>query len=190
MAIEKKRGCGYRKVGGLYLVGGGITMPCDRLPFVIKECECCGFKPPMFRGFSWINKKYLGKDHSVMLECNCFSLCPICHPGYYEEDKFGFMWVSHVYYTPASFIQEAKELEVSKRISYIPKDLKIGDWVLLAYKPKKKDPEKDPYIFYAFKVQRIEKLIWESQATEDALKKLKDKDLTPVIVPDGDKDHA
>jgi hypothetical protein len=23
MAIEPKRGCGYRKVGGLYLVGGG-----------------------------------------------------------------------------------------------------------------------------------------------------------------------
>ena len=31
MASEPKRGCGYRKIGGTYLVGGGIGIPCDRL---------------------------------------------------------------------------------------------------------------------------------------------------------------
>ena len=32
MAIEGKRGCGYRKVNALYLCGGCLDTPCDRLP--------------------------------------------------------------------------------------------------------------------------------------------------------------
>lgn len=37
MASETKRGCGYRKVGGMYLVGDYIRVPCDRLPFPGKK---------------------------------------------------------------------------------------------------------------------------------------------------------
>lgn len=33
MAVETKRGCGYRKIGGLYLVAGNLSEPCDRLPW-------------------------------------------------------------------------------------------------------------------------------------------------------------
>jgi hypothetical protein len=31
MAVEPKRGCGYRKVGGIYLVSGGEGRPCGPL---------------------------------------------------------------------------------------------------------------------------------------------------------------
>lgn len=37
MAQESKRGCGYRKVGGTYLVGNYISVPCDRLPYPNKR---------------------------------------------------------------------------------------------------------------------------------------------------------
>jgi len=35
MAIEPIRGCGFRKVHGLYLVGDAVGLPCDRMPFRI-----------------------------------------------------------------------------------------------------------------------------------------------------------
>ena len=37
MAIEAPRGCGYRKVGGLYMCGGGIPIHCDRLPYELVD---------------------------------------------------------------------------------------------------------------------------------------------------------
>jgi len=42
MAIKAKRGCGYRKIGGLYLVGNYIPVACDRLPMPIGACPVCG----------------------------------------------------------------------------------------------------------------------------------------------------
>ena len=32
MAVEKKRGCGYRKIGGMYLCGMGLSVGSDRIP--------------------------------------------------------------------------------------------------------------------------------------------------------------
>ena len=37
--------------------------------------------------------------------------------------------------------------------------------------------------------QQVDYLIWESDATENRLDELEHKDITPVIIPDGDKDH-
>jgi len=203
MPVEEKRGCGYRKVHGLYLMGSGLEVVCDRLPFLLKECDCCGFVPHMFRGFTWINKRYLG-NHNEEIEklrlawvtdevgrgikdCSCHCHCPICYPRSNLQKRYGFMWVGGYAYTPESFIEEAKRLEVSKRITYMPKDLKIGDWILLAH--KKAGHNQKPAIFYAFKLNRIEYLIWESEATPEYLEELKKKGLIPVIIPDGDQDH-
>ena len=44
-------------------------------------------------------------------------------------------------------------------------------------------------IFYAFRPQRVEMLIWESEATSENLEKLKKRGITPIVVPDGDPDH-
>ena len=39
MAVEAARGCGWRKVGGLYLCSPpGIHVQCDRLPYDLKVC--------------------------------------------------------------------------------------------------------------------------------------------------------
>ena len=48
MAQEAKRGCGYRRVGGIYLVADGLWASCDRLPFAVGCCPTChgGIKFP------------------------------------------------------------------------------------------------------------------------------------------------
>lgn len=213
MARERLRGCGYRKVGGVYLVGGGIPVVCDGLPFEVKECNCCGFEPPFFRGFKWISKEYINmcihESHDLnevintqhAWKCNCYTKCPVCYPYNNDLEKYGMMWVGERYYTPHTFIKEAENMDVCKRINKIPKDLVLGKtWIILAYKkykffngpkfgPLESEPEEKPAIFYAFIPQRIELLIWKSQATESYIKQLKKKGITPIIIEDGDKDH-
>lgn len=132
MPIEPKRGCGYRKVGGLYLCGSGMSIPCDMLPLELKQCELCGYEIPFTRAFIWINKKYIQhySDSHDKKKCSCLKItdkCPICTPERIQQDKYGLMWVGSIYYTPESFIKEAQQMGVSKRIAKIPKELKIGE---------------------------------------------------------------
>jgi hypothetical protein len=56
---EGERGCGRRKPGGIYLMGGKPSMPCGRLPFPLDRCPACdhGIKPS--RGFTWISPRSL-----------------------------------------------------------------------------------------------------------------------------------
>lgn len=53
MAIEAKRGCGFRKVGGTYLVSEGEGMPCDRLPIKLDVCPVCSHGFKRSRGWTW-----------------------------------------------------------------------------------------------------------------------------------------
>ena len=208
MPIEPKRGCGYRKVGGLYLVGSGIALPCDGLPLELKKCHVCGFEVPFTRGFMWLRKAYVAyyskekHENEYGGKCTCHPGCPICHPEANDLKEYGLMWVGESFYkTPEEFVEEAEKMGVCKRIPVIPAKLQIGKtWVLLAHRkvpfyrknfgPLNTEPEYKPAIFYAFKPTRIEKLIWESEATEENLKKLEEQGITPVIVPDGDEAHS
>jgi len=203
MAVEKRRGCGFRKIGGVYLCGEGLAVGCDRLPKNIEICPTCGAGIKFTQGFSWINGKefFGGKCNSINVPCHKVK-CPLC-VNLNEIEKCGLMFVGVKFYTPKSFIQEAEEMGVSKRIANIPKGLELGKtWVLLAHKEagsreidskesltgRKKVPV--PAIFYAFKPQRVEKIITEKQSRNKRLmKKLAKKGITLVIVPDDDKDH-
>ena len=211
MAVEAKRGCGYRKVGGTYLVGDGIAVGCHRIPFRLDVCPTCGAGIKFSRGFTWIKPRDLfglcfgseisERGNPVKPEnCTCDSRCPMCSPSI---EPAGLMWVGHKYYSPKSFAQEAAEQGVSKRIATLPHGFKIGKtWVYLAHKkgaPKQKmlageladgtKEEADPAIFYAFQPARIEKIITESQATDEEKEKLAKRGITPVVVPDDDPDH-
>lgn len=35
-SVESARGCGFRKGGGIYLVSGGLSEPCPKLPIELK----------------------------------------------------------------------------------------------------------------------------------------------------------
>jgi hypothetical protein len=198
MAVESIRGCGYRKVGGLYVVGGGFGIKCDRLPYELETCPACGSGIKFTRGFQWLDwSKYAGQ-HFDESGCRCMDTCPVCHPATHYQ-PYGLMWVGSEY-TPESFAGEAAYLGVSKRIpsNQIPRKLKLGEsWIILAHNyacgtRKNADTGADegiPGVFYAFRPLRLELLIWKSEAKPEYLEELEHRGITPVIIPDGDLDH-
>ena len=214
---ERKRGCGYRKIGGLYLTGDpGIHLICDGLPLELLPCDCCGFVPPFSRNLQRLQPGYIlqaeHKKHGAAYSCKCSrGVCPICYPfngSFQQPHTFGLMFVGKKFYTPRSFIQEAEQLGVCKRIPDIPKWLRLGEtWVLLAHTevPKlnleqiksnemlMKEPEKMKAIFYAFKPQRIEMPVWKDQITNDEILLLEKRGITPVLLdptPENKKKHG
>ena len=201
MAVEAARGCGYREVGGLYLVGAGTLKSCDRLPYELELCPTCGNGIKFTRGFTWLDwYKYAGVHRQQDVTCRDTSACSVCDP-FLKQSPYGLLWVGEQSYTPKSFINEALVMGVSRRIAAVPRKLKLGEtWVLLAHKSacgERRELQEDdtlkkvgiPGVFYAFLPQQVDYLIWESDATENRLDELEHKDITPVIIPDGDKDH-
>lgn len=228
MAIEELRGCGYRKVGGLYLCGEYFHAPCDRLPLPLTTCSVCGGGIKVSRGFTKINPyrlwgphDYSDRDESsgiFIQRCtDRIRPCHVCDP----RDEIAFiMGVGQGYYkTPGDFMEEAHQLGISKRIPFIPKELKLGETVVYLAHPKAcevkvaaamqqamaiveeaqtmkprlletEKVEKALGIFCAFIPQRIEKLCWESDYTPENIEKHKKRGIELVPVPDGDKDHA
>lgn len=147
MAIEPARKCGYRKVGGLYLVGGVLSAPCDRLPFLLDICPCCGSgikqaqtwitPAKLFGPAHWIETEITPSDSDVPVKnCACSLWCPMCHSKqiFWDDSKATLLWVGAKHYSPAEFLQEGAELGVSKRINTIPRDFEIGKtWVFFAH---------------------------------------------------------
>ena len=220
MAIEAKRGCGFRKIHGLYMVADGLSAACDRLPIEIGACPVCNSGLHFTRGMTQINALRLWGRHKDCHDSQLIRLqCVCCNPT--DAPAF-LMGVGVKYYpTPQDFIAEGVKQGVSKRISRIPRNFKLGEtWIYLVH-PKavlvkenvlsaaasviadssqasgvqprlvdaEKKPEYKPGVFTAFRPQRIEKLIWQHEATEETLKALEKRGITPIIVPDGDKDH-
>lgn len=243
MAVEQVRGCGFRKVGGLYLCGDYISISCDRLPYPLETCPVCGHGIKPSRGFIKINPlKLLGphdgslmyyeEDQPITAICrDRLRPCFVCDP----KDQIALiMSVGERYYkTPYDFLDEATQMGISKRLpsDHFPKDLELGKTIVYLAHPKAcervvrpemqrelalveasntgdaphasettdatqsrlldaEKVEKCFGLFSAFIPQRIEKLIWESQATDEELERLEKRGITPIVIPDGDEDHA
>src|SRR5208282_5175130 len=145
VAVEAKRGCGYRKVGGLYLVGDVGGIPCDRLPIPLEICSCCGQGIKQGRGWQWVDIAGLvGGDHMVpdilykdgvpesgfaatMHPCGCFlGVCPLCS-NVAALGKGGLLWIGQQFYpTIEAFEAEARKLGISRRISTVPRGFEVG----------------------------------------------------------------
>ncbi len=195
MPIEEERGCGFRIVGKIYIVGEGLSASCDNLPYLLKPCECCGYEPQFTRGFSWLKKSFI-KEHAAY--CRCPEDCPICLPGSNDLEKYGLLWVGAKYYTPEEFISESDKMGVSKAINKIPKDLILGKtWVVLAHRKvpmiredfMSGEPDYIPAIFYAFIPKAYEMLIWEKDATPERIAELEAQGIIPITVPDNMPEH-
>lgn len=213
MAVEQKRGCGYRKAGSLYIVGTGLGVGCHRLPVELHVCPTCSAGIKFSRGWTWVKPKTLLGTCAPGLPkglapmegvkyCECPAECPVCFP---TDDRAGLLWVGHSFYTPESFIEEAERLGVSKKISTLPRGYKPGEtWVYLAHKkavPVQKrlagcedvDSNGDagkPGIFYAFNPTGFEKIVKASKATKTEIEKLEKRGIKAVVVPDDDPDHC
>lgn len=208
---EHIRGCGWRKHGGLYLVGGFTPVWCDRIPYSLKFCPVCGGGIKVGRGFAKINPHHLFDNHKDCQENR--DQCIMCNP----PDAVAYIMRVGREYTPESFMEEGIRLGFSKRIHQIPRELKLGETIVyLAHsdactevdttpdKPKKRKPKKEQLklvevekvkkclgIFTAFVPQRIEKIYWESEIekmTDEEKKELEKRHITPIGVP-YDKKH-
>ena len=198
MAVEAKRGCGFRKAGGLYLVSDALGEPCERLPIPVVPCPCCGERIKQVRGFQWVTVDYAMKGAKP---CNPeagdhhHKGCVVCNPAILEQEKYGLIWVGEQFYpTMGDWSSEAAKLGVSKRVNAIPKGVEIGKtWVLVAHPKGISKPDADqfvPAICSAFKVRRIELIVTPSMKKERWVKDLVKQGVTLVEVPEDDPDHA
>lgn len=188
---EQERGCGWRVVGGIYLVCDGAGDSCDALPLELKTCPCCDFEVKNSRSMQAVHMGYLAGLVRGHVCGEKFEGCPICEgTDIYDMVKFDkklveFMGVESFYlmnvskdlYTPESFMDEAVAMGISKRISpnSLPKKFKVGrDWVFLLHcevpfygetngdiGAMKTEPVKKRAIFYAFKPERLEIVLWK-----------------------------
>lgn len=195
--LEQKRGCGHRVLGGLYIVGSGLTVTCDRLPYNLELCPVCFSGLKFTRGVQMIDWNRYAGIHTE--KCTCKQICPVCNPK--EDTKYAIMWVGAKYYTPESFIAEARNQGVCKRIATVPRHIKIGEtWILLAHKKAGFQMEQDedsqqkldgdvlmkpvpcPAVFYGFKPTRFEQMISKRQSrNKKFVEKLKKRGITPIV---------
>jgi hypothetical protein len=192
VSVEPRRGCGFRKIGGLYLVSDGRGVVCDRLPIVLGICPTCGHGVKQTRGFTWVDAAALAGVHP---NCKDDFACPLCMAPH-ELGRCGLLWIGEKFYkTPDDFDREAASLGVSRRITAIPRGFKVGEtWILFAH-PKAvqvvgvMEIDYKPGIFKVWRPQRIEKILPESKRGSEEAAALSEKGITAVFVPDNDPDH-
>jgi hypothetical protein len=186
-------------------VGSGGGIACDRLPIAIEICKCCGQGIKQTRGWTWVDIAGLvGGDHKISIAhgepevtpCGCQPFCPLCK-NTASMGRGGLLWIGTQFYSSVEMFEaEVKALGVSRRITTLPRDFKLGEtWVLLAHPKGVIKPCGDlqakyvPAIFRVWKPERIERIYKESQRDSEAVQADIKRGITPVFVPDNDKDH-
>lgn len=196
MAAEAKRACGYRKVGGLYMMGGRLGGPCCKMPIPLHICPTCNQGVKQTRGWQWIDPKpwLEGPCADQRVQLRDFiggRACPAADPAGLGE-RVGLLWIGTQFYpTPEAFMAEADRLGLSRRITAVPRGFKLGEtWVFLAHPKTMPTVPPTPGIFRIFLPTAIEKIVTQSQSEDEAaMTELRERGITPVVVPDDDKDH-
>jgi hypothetical protein len=201
--VEAKRGCGYRQPGGLYLRTDGMGRVCGALPIELTVCPTCnqGIKPA--RGWTWINI-------AALVDVRGCNLPPPTAPIAYPNEDLrvacgdcpiadakiqmaGLLWIGEKFYkNTASFQRESEAMGISRRITMVPRNFRLGEtWVALAHRKAinlpnpyaGKGPEtiEKPGIFHIFKPSRIEYVV-KSDDSEEKLEKLEKRGFTLVKV--------
>ena len=172
--IEGKRGCGFRKAGGLYLVSDALGRACGKLPLTLTVCPCCGAGIKPSRGWTWVDADKLFADrpcthdlesrsgHGVSIPEACYG-CPLSSP----LGRAGLLWIGESFYkTPEDWVAEANRMGISRRIAHVPTDFVLGEtWVLLAHRKAIRIDRGSGHvdfasgIFRVFQPQRIEYVV-------------------------------
>lgn len=162
--IEAKRGCGFRKPGGLYLVSTGMALPCLKFPIATEICPSCGGGIKPTRGWTWIDLMTIAGENLCQLPH-----CKTCPAGGLKVRRCGLLWIGHGFYkTPLDFLDEVQRMGVSRRISAIPIGFEVGKtWVCVAHrKIENPDGSYTPGIFHAFKPTAIEYVVKDDDDDE------------------------
>jgi hypothetical protein len=94
----------------------------------------------------------------------------------------------HLYPTPDLFVTESEALGVSKRVPFIAKGIVFNETrIYLAH--ERATPE-GWGIFAYFIPERAEKLLWSGNSSVDELLRLQDLRITPILIEDGNMNHA
>ena len=194
---ENKRGCGFRKPGGIYLRTDGLSKECGLLPVPLETCSRCGGGIKPSRGFTWIDadlaigsgdcKTYKSNpDHCMDCKINTIS------------GRCGLIWIGEKYYpSPQKFLNECKSMGLSRRIKTVPNGFKVGTTpifvahrkVILRNTEGQTHIEGDfiPGIFQMFIPDRIEYVV-KGTETEDELNNLVKRGFDLVDVKPIDQD--
>lgn len=197
--FDQQRGCGWRKPGGLYMVGGNLMAPCGKLPIQLAVCPCCnaGIKPT--RGFTWVGKSLFESAPCATKELSA-SICRNCPPFDGSQDKIGLIWIGGSFYkTPEDFLREARTQGISRRIPAVPRDFIVGEsWVVLAHREGMDNPtyisaeitpdedEKIPAAISAFRPTHIEYVV-KGTETKEEIEAMEKRGITCVKIhkPEG-----
>lgn len=193
---DSKRGCGWRKPGGLYLVADGPSAPCGKLPIPLEICPTCSGGIHFSRSWTWVNGTALaaqkecqpvreaitksGLSYTEFITSEC-SLCPLGQP----LGRCGLLWVGEKFYQrPEDWTGEAMTKGVSRRIPAVPRDFEVGKtWVLVAHKKCIRNPDGTftPAIFHAFRPSAVEYVV-KGDETDEEIDALVRRGLTPVVI--------
>lgn len=181
--VERERGCGFRKPGGIYLVADGPAAICGKLPIPLEVCPCCGAGIKPCRGWTWVNGTALAAQKGCAAGDQCGG-CPLAaQPG-----RVGLLWVGEKFYaSPGEWTEEAQRQGVSRRLSAVPRDFVLGGqggtWVWMAHRKAIRNPD-DTWtagVFTAFKPARVEYVCSGNESKEE-IDALIERGLTPVKV--------
>lgn len=199
---DKKRDCGWRGEGGMYLMSSGTTAVCGLMPLPLKTCPACGSGLEPSRSFRWIEPAKLFVDQPKGCAKSYCELCPLSEPRILTLGKALLDWVGKRYYkTPEDWLKEANEQGVSRRIHAIPKGFKVGHtWVFMAHEnaiereslftPEGHEQAVTGAVYYVYKPDRIE-YVTTGLETQEELEALVARGITPVrVVRVGEEQEA
>lgn len=209
VSFEHPRHCGFRGPAaggfGIYLIGAGDFEPCERLPFPLEVCLCCGAGIKPARGFTWIDPITLFARHAnppctdhVGLEVEGLvhdhDNCYLCNPAHAVGPRAGMIWIGNKFYkTGIQFMNEARQMGISRKLPFLPNDFEIGKSVVFLAHRKvyvKYDEQGLPMwgqgVFTAFKPIRVDIVVDDvddvpHKAVEIAKRLGKDARLVKVI---------
>lgn len=190
---EGRRGCGWRKEGGLYLIDTKPGKECGRLPIPTTVCSCCGRGIKPARGWTWVDADEIMRaappcrfdgteDHEA---------CPLNLMIQRGIGKAGLIWIGEKYYPTANhYLREVERMGDSRRINSVPKGFKIGEsYVLLAHRKAilTRDPELgkeiiyEPGIFRIIQPERIE-IVVKGTEPDEVIENYVKRGLSPVVI--------
>lgn len=186
--------CGYRIIGGLYMVAPPISIECDR-DVILRACPVCGGGIRQARGWTWIEPYRLFGYHEPA--CTCPPPCPICGP---PRERAGLLWVGKRQYPRQKFLQEAVSMGISRRIGAVPRGFESGRTVVYLAHPDAippghpalgghgdKDDEKPKAAIIAAFRPWLERIFADTDQDSEAVKKAIEQGIRPVLVPDIEK---